>query len=320
MTSLAGFSVAFVAALLLTPLVRGVALSVGLLDQPEARKVHDIPVPRLGGAAIGAAFYVGMAVALVVARLIGRRLGLETGHLPAVLVGVALIAGVGLLDDLQGMRARVKLSAQLVVALIVYGLGLSIDRLDGPWGSLEIGIWSLPLTVLWIVGVINALNLIDGLDGLASGVALTAIAAFIAIAYIHGGADPILPVLAASAGGVLGFLRFNLPPASIHMGDTGSMLLGFLLAAVAISISQAGDAGTPPWIPLLVLALPLADTGRVILRRLAAGHPVFAPDKRHVHHRLLARGLSPRTVMVLLWAVSALFGVLAVGLVATQAT
>lgn len=318
MTSLTAFCVAFVAAAVLTPLIRGVALGAGLLDQPEARKVHHVPVPRLGGAAIGAAFYVGMAVALVVARLIGRRLGVETGHLPAVLVGVALIAGVGLLDDLQGMRARVKLSAQLVVALIVYGLGLSIDRLDGPWGSLDLGIWSLPLTVVWIVGVINALNLIDGLDGLASGVALTGIGAFFAIAFIHGGADPILPVLAASAGGVLGFLRFNLPPASIIMGDTGSMLLGFLLAAVAISLSQAGTVGTPPWIPLLVLALPLADTGRVIVRRLVAGHPVFAPDKRHVHHRLLARGIPQRTVMLLLWVVSALSGAVAVSLTALQ--
>jgi UDP-GlcNAc:undecaprenyl-phosphate/decaprenyl-phosphate GlcNAc-1-phosphate transferase len=313
-TSLTAFCVAFAAAIVLTPLVRGVAHGAGLLDRPEPRKIHDVPVPRLGGAAIGAAFYVGMAVALVVARLIGRRLGLETGHLPAVLVGVALIAGVGLLDDLQGMRARAKLSAQVVVALIVYGLGLSIDRLDGPWGSVALGIWSLPLTVLWIVGVINALNLIDGLDGLASGVALTGIAAFTAIALAHGGADPILPVLAASAGGVLGFLRFNLPPASIIMGDTGSMLLGFLLAAVAISLSQAGPVGTPPWIPLLVLAVPLADTGRVIVRRLVAGHPVFAPDKRHVHHRLLARGLSPRRVMLLLWVVSGLFGALAVAL------
>jgi UDP-GlcNAc:undecaprenyl-phosphate GlcNAc-1-phosphate transferase len=318
-TSLTAFCVAFVAAAVLTPLIRGVALGAGLLDQPEPRKLHAVPVPRLGGAAISAAFFVGMAVALVVARLIGRRLGLETGHLPAVLVGVAFIAGVGLLDDLQGMRARAKLSAQLVVALTAYGLGLSIDRLDGPWGTLDLGVWSLPLTVLWVVGVINALNLIDGLDGLASGVALTGIGAFTAIAFIHGGADPMLPVLAASAGGVLGFLRFNLPPASIHMGDTGSMLLGFLLAAVAISLSQAPPAGAPPWIPLLVLALPLADTGRVIVRRLAAGHPVFAPDKRHVHHRLLARGLAPRTVMLVLWGVSAALGALAVALTALQA-
>jgi UDP-GlcNAc:undecaprenyl-phosphate GlcNAc-1-phosphate transferase len=279
--------------------------------------VREVAVPRLGGFAIGAAFYLGMAIALVVARLIGRKLGLESGHLPAILVGVALIAGIGLVDDLQGMRARVKLSAQVVVALVAYGLGLSIDTLDGPWGTLALGIWSLPLTVLWIVGVINALNLIDGLDGLASGVALTGIAAFFAIGLIHGSADPILPVLAAAAGGVLGFLRFNLPPSTIMMGDAGSMLLGFLLSAVAISLTQAGKAGMEPWIPLLVLALPLADTGRVIVRRLAAGHPVFLPDKRHVHHRLLAQGLSQRRVTLVLWTVSAILGFVAEGLAAT---
>jgi UDP-GlcNAc:undecaprenyl-phosphate GlcNAc-1-phosphate transferase len=320
MTSFTAFLVGFAAAILMTPVVRGIAQGAGLLDVPEPRKVREVPVPRLGGFAIGAAFYLGMAIALVVARtIIGRRLGLESGHLPAILVGVALIAGVGLMDDLQGMRARVKLSAQLVIALVAYGLGLSIDRLDGPWGSVPLGIWSLPLTVLWIVGVINALNLIDGLDGLASGVALTGIAAFFAIGLIHGGADPILPVLAAAAGGVLGFLRFNLPPSSIMMGDAGSMLLGFLLAAVAVSLTQAGRVGEgePPWIPLLVLALPLADTGRVIVRRLAAGHPVFLPDKRHVHHRLLAYGYSQRKVTVVLWTVSALLGFVAVGLAAT---
>jgi UDP-GlcNAc:undecaprenyl-phosphate GlcNAc-1-phosphate transferase len=316
-TSATAFVVAFAAAILMTPVVRGIAQGAGLLDVPEARKVRDVAVPRLGGFAIGAAFYLGMAIALVVARLIGRKLGLESGHLPAILVGVALIAGIGLVDDLQGMRARVKLSAQVVVALVAYGLGLSIDTLDGPWGTLALGIWSLPLTVLWIVGVINALNLIDGLDGLASGVALTGIAAFFAIGLIHGSADPILPVLAAAAGGVLGFLRFNLPPSTIMMGDAGSMLLGFLLSAVAISLTQAGRVGMQPWIPLLVLALPLADTGRVIVRRLAAGHPVFLPDKRHVHHRLLAHGLSQRRVTLVLWTASAILGFVAVGLAVT---
>jgi UDP-GlcNAc:undecaprenyl-phosphate GlcNAc-1-phosphate transferase len=316
-TSATAFLVAFVAAVLMTPMVRGIAHGAGLLDVPEARKVRQVAVPRLGGFAIGAAFYLGMATALIVARLVGRKLGLESGHLPAILAGVAIITGIGLVDDLQGMRARVKLSAQVVVGLVAYGLGLSIDTLDGPWGTVALGAWSLPLTVLWIVGVINALNLIDGLDGLAAGVALIGIAAFFAIGLIHGSADPILPVLAAAAGAVLGFLRFNLPPSSIMMGDAGSMLLGFLLAAVAISLTQAGRVGMTPWIPLLVLALPLADTGRVIIRRLAAGHPVFLLDKRHIHHRLLAQGLSQRRVTLVLWTVSAALGFVAVGLAAT---
>ncbi|MGH2457059.1 MAG: glycosyltransferase family 4 protein, partial [Candidatus Limnocylindria bacterium] len=159
LTLIAAFGVALVSAWILTPLVRGAAHGAGLLDEPEDRKVHQVPIPRLGGVAIGAAFYLGIAAALVVARAVDAPLDLESGHLPGLLVGAALIAGVGLLDDLQGMRARVKLSAQLVIALVAYGLGLSIDRLDGPWGSVELGIWALPLTVAWIVAVINAVNL-----------------------------------------------------------------------------------------------------------------------------------------------------------------
>jgi UDP-GlcNAc:undecaprenyl-phosphate GlcNAc-1-phosphate transferase len=319
MTSATAFIVAFVAAILMTPVVRGVARNAGLLDLPSPRKVHQVPVPRLGGFAIATAFYLGMTLALVVARaVIGRRLSVETGHLPAILAGVALIAGVGMMDDLQSMRARVKLAAQVVIALVAYGLGLSIDRLDGPWGSIALGAWSLPLTVLWIVGVINALNLIDGLDGLAAGVGLIGIAAFFAIGLIHGNADPILPVLAAAAGGILGFLRFNLPPSSIIMGDSGSMLLGFVLAAVAISLTQAGVHGMPPWVPLFVLALPLADTGRVIVLRLVSGHPIFLPDRRHVHHRLLAMGMSERGVVLVLWIVSALLAAVGVALAASS--
>jgi UDP-GlcNAc:undecaprenyl-phosphate GlcNAc-1-phosphate transferase len=319
MTSSTALLVALAAALALTPLVRGAAHGAGLLDLPESRKQHRVPLPRLGGVAIAAAFYLGVGAALVVARLMGRRLGVDLGTLPAVLVGLALIAGIGLLDDLQGMRARAKLAAQVAIAMVVYGLGLSIDHLDGPWGTIDLGVWSLPVTVAWLVGVINALNLIDGLDGLAAGVAFIATCAFAAISLTLRGGDPLLPVLAAAAGAVLGFLRFNLPPATIIMGDTGSMLLGFLLAAVAIGLSQAHPAGVAPWIPLLVLALPLADTGRVIIRRLLAGHPVFAPDRRHVHHRLLARGLSPRTVMLILWLTSAAFGAAGVGLAALSA-
>ena len=316
MTSSTAFAVALLAALMLTPLIRGAAHGAGLLDEPEGRKQHPAPIPRLGGVAIAAAFYIGMAAALVVARLMGRRLGVDIGPLAAVLVGVALVAGIGLLDDLQGMRAGAKLAAQIAIALVVYGLGLSIERLDGPWGTLTLGAWALPVTVAWVVLMINALNLIDGLDGLASGVAFIATCAFSAISLTLPAGDPLLPVLAAAAGAVLGFLRFNLPPASIIMGDTGAMLLGFLLAAVSIGVTQVQPVGAPPWVPVVVLALPLADTGRVIVRRLLAGHPIFAPDRRHVHYRLLARGLSQRAVMIALWAVSALLGAAGFGLAA----
>jgi len=310
--SLAAFVVALLAASLLTPVIRGAAREAGLLDEPDGRKVHEVPIPRLGGVAIATAFYLGIAAALVVARTAGFPLSLETGHLPAILVGAALIAAIGVLDDLQGMRARVKLSAQVVVALVAFGLGLSIDRLDGPWGSLALGAWALPLTVAWIVVVINAVNLIDGLDGLASGVALTALAAFFVIAASDGARPPSLIVLAAGAGGAIGFLRYNLHPASIIMGDTGSMLLGYLLAASAISLTQTGSPAVAPWVPLVALGVPLGDIAWTIVRRVVAREPIFVADRRHIHHRMLEIGLGQRTAALLLWLVSAALGALAV--------
>jgi UDP-GlcNAc:undecaprenyl-phosphate GlcNAc-1-phosphate transferase len=310
--SIAAFAVALLAAGLLTPVIRDAAHGAGLLDEPNRRKVHETPIPRLGGVAIATAFYLGIAAALVVARASGSPLSLETGHLPAILVGAALIAAIGVLDDLQGMRARVKLSGQVVVALVAFGLGLSIDRLDGPWGSISLGAWALPLTVAWIVAVMNAVNLIDGLDGLASGVALTALAAFFLIASAGGSTPPTLVVLAAGAGGAIGFLRYNLHPASIIMGDTGAMLLGYLLAAASISLTQTGSSGVAPWVPLIALAIPLGDTAWTIVRRMVAGEPVFVADRRHIHHRLLDLGLGQRAVVVLLWLVSAGLGALAV--------
>jgi UDP-GlcNAc:undecaprenyl-phosphate GlcNAc-1-phosphate transferase len=314
LSSAAAFVAALLAAFVLIPFVRGAAREAGLLDEPGGRKVHAVAIPRLGGVAITVAFYLGISVALIVARAGGQTLDLLRGHVPGVLVGAALMAGVGVVDDVEGMRARIKLAAQVVVALVAYGLGLSVDRLDGPWGSLDLGLWSLPVTVAWFVAVINALNLIDGLDGLASGVALTALAAFFVIGWADPNAAPILPVLAAVAGGAIGFLRYNLYPASIIMGDTGSMLIGFLLAAVGVNLTQAGPAGdgVVPWVPVVALALPLADMLWAIVRRLIAGAPIFAPDKRHIHHQLVARGLSQRSAMLALTGVSALLAVAAV--------
>ena len=311
LTPLAALIVALAAAALLTPLVRYVARSQGLLDEPGERTVHDVAIPRLGGIAIAGAFYLGLAAALLVSSA-GTSPLREADQLVAVLLGAALIVCIGIVDDLFGMRARAKLSAQIAVAVVVALLSLSIDHLDGPWGSVVLGAWSVPLTVAWFVVVMNAINLIDGLDGLASGVVLIGMGAFYLIASAGGASPPIAAILAAGAGGVLGFLPYNLFPASIIMGDTGSILLGFLLAVAGVAVTQASPPGAPPWVPALALALPLGDTAWAIIRRVLAGAPVFAPDKRHVHHRLLAAGLSQRNAMLLLWGVSALFGLLAV--------
>ena len=311
MTPLAALIVAFLAAALLTPIVRSLARRRGLLDEPAERKVHGVAIPRLGGIAIAAAFYLGLAAALVVEAPSAGQLR-AADQTTAVLLGAALIVCVGIVDDLVGMRARIKLSAQVAAAIVVVLLGISIDHLDGPWGRVGLGAWSGPLTVLWFVLVMNAINLIDGLDGLASGVALIGLGAFYLIALAGVPTAPIAAILAAAAGGVLGFLPFNLYPASIIMGDTGAFLLGFVLAAAGVAVTQSGSVGAPPWAPVLVLGLALGDTGWAIVRRLLSGAPIFAPDKRHIHHQLLALGLSQRNAMLVLWLISAVLGLVAV--------
>jgi UDP-GlcNAc:undecaprenyl-phosphate GlcNAc-1-phosphate transferase len=310
-TSLAALIVGFLAALVLTPLVRYVARRQGLLDEPDERKVHDVAIPRLGGIAIAAAFYLGLAAALLAGSQGSALLG-DPAQFVAVLLGAALIVCIGVVDDLFGMRARVKLSAQVAIAVVVALLGLSLDRLYGPWGEISTGAWAVPLTVAWFVFVMNAINLIDGLDGLASGVALIAMGAFFVIGSTADVPLSLAAFLGAGAGAVLGFMPFNLPPASIIMGDTGSILLGFLLAAAGVSVTQSGSPGASPWVPILVLGLPLIDTTWAVVRRVIAGAPIFAPDKKHVHHRLLTMGLSQRIAMLVLWVVSAAFGVLGV--------
>ena len=303
--------VALVAALVLTPLVRYLARRQGLLDKPDYRKVHPIPIPRLGGIAIAAAFYLGLAAAILVTSPGPNRL-IEADQLVAVLIGVALIVCIGIVDDLFGMRARVKLSAQVSIAIVVALLGLAIEHFDGPWGRIGLGVWSIPVTVIWFVLVMDAINLIDGLDGLASGVVLIAMGALYLVSVRAGIPLPLAAVLGAGAGAVLGFLPFNLSPASIIMGDTGSILLGFLVAAVGITVTQSGSPAAAPWVPIIVLAVPLLDTAWAVTRRAIARSPIFAPDRKHVHHRLLAAGLSQGNAMLLLWAISASFGLVGV--------
>jgi UDP-GlcNAc:undecaprenyl-phosphate GlcNAc-1-phosphate transferase len=195
--------------------------------------------------------------------------------------------------------------------VLAWYLGLSIEALHLPWATADLGGLALPLTVSWIVAVINAINLIDGLDGLASGVVLTALGAFAVIAGAER-IDPTLVIIAATTAAAVGFLAYNLHPASIIMGDTGSMFLGFVVAAVAISLTQDGVRPAPPWVPVVALALPIVDTGWAIVRRTASGDPIFVADRNHIHHQLLRRGMSQRDAMLLLTAVSAGAAILAI--------
>jgi UDP-GlcNAc:undecaprenyl-phosphate GlcNAc-1-phosphate transferase len=305
------FAAALVVGLFITPVVRGVAHRFGLLDYPGGRKVHQVPVPRLGGVGMAIAFGVAIGLATLISPDLGASAILRPNRALAILAGVSLLLVVGIIDDTRGMRAFIKLVLQVAAVTLAWALGLSVDALFLPWGSVYLGWLSLPVTVAWVVGVINAVNLIDGLDGLASAVVLTVLAAFGLLAAADG-VDPTLPIIAATGGAAFGFLAYNLHPASIIMGDTGSMFLGFVIAAVAISLTQDGLSPVAPWIPMIALGVPILDTLWAVVRRTARGEPFFVADRGHIHHQLLRRGLSQRDAMLVLTAVSAALATLAV--------
>lgn len=307
------FAIACVVGLVVTPVVRHYAYRLELLDMPGGRKVHQVPVPRLGGVAMTLAFAVGVGFAALVASELGSAAFLRLSLAPAILSGVALVLVIGVIDDVRGVPALAKLGGQVAVALLAAVMGLRLEHLAFPWGMVDLGPLSVPLTVAWVVGVMNAINLIDGLDGLASGVVLTVLGAFGLLAAIDG-TDPILPIIAATVGAAVGFLAYNLHPASIIMGDTGSMLLGFVVAAVAILLTQDSVRPVAPWIPIIALGVPIIDTAWAVVRRTARGEPFFVADRGHVHHQLLRRGLSQRDAMLTLTAASAALAILSVGM------
>jgi UDP-GlcNAc:undecaprenyl-phosphate GlcNAc-1-phosphate transferase len=311
MLSALTFAAAMVVGLVVTPIVRALAQRLELLDQPGGRKVHQFPVPRLGGIAMVVAFGIAIGLATIARPDLGAVGGLRPNRAPAILAGVSLILVIGVIDDVRGMRALHKLVFQVAAALVAFGLGLSVDRLTLPGGTVELGILALPVTIAWIVGVMNAVNLIDGLDGLAAAVVLTVLGAFGLLAAADG-VDPTLPIIAATAGAAVGFLAYNLHPASIIMGDTGSMFLGFVVAAIGIALTQDGVFPQPPWVPIVALGVPIADTAWAVIRRTARGEPFFVADRGHIHHQLLRRGLSQRDAMLILTAVSAALAVVAV--------
>lgn len=305
-------AVALVVSLGVTPVIRLLAEWRGLLDEPDVeRKIHEFPVPRLGGVAIAIAFAAAIGFAALATDDLDAVGSLRPNRAPAILAGAGLLVIVGVIDDIRGMRAMVKLFWQVAAAVLASALGLSIEQLQMPWGTVELGWLALPVTVAWIVIIINAINLIDGLDGLACGVVLTALGAF-ALLSASAGVDPTLPIIAAAGGAAIGFLAYNLHPASIIMGDTGSMFLGFVVGAVAISLTQDGLNPQPPIVPLVALAIPLADTAWAVIRRTARGDPFFVADRGHIHHQLLRAGLTQRDAMLILSAVSAALAVIAV--------
>jgi UDP-GlcNAc:undecaprenyl-phosphate GlcNAc-1-phosphate transferase len=303
----AAFIIALLAALLLTPAARRLALRLGAIDQAQAaRKVHRHPVPRLGGLAIVGGFFLASAVVVLANQAALAHLLADRQETAALLVGALVIAGLGLLDDLHGVGASHKLAVELAVAGLLYAAGYRIDTVALPFVEpLALGWLGLPITVLWIAGATNAVNLIDGLDGLAAGVA--AVAAVTTGLFAFVGGSPLVVILgAALAGASLGFLRHNFNPASVFMGDTGSLFLGFVLAALSLRTHHGASTGVDLLASTLVLGVPIADTVLAVGRRALRAAPLFRADREHLHHRLLAGGLGHRGAVLTLYGASAL--------------
>jgi UDP-GlcNAc:undecaprenyl-phosphate GlcNAc-1-phosphate transferase len=305
---------AFVAAALisfvLTPIVRRIAIRVDAVDQPDDRRVNVVPIPRGGGVAVAAAFIlVALAFTLVNAqfKFLNTPSTIDLPSLVALLLGGALAATFGVLDDYFDLRARWQFLAQLALALFAVALGVTIHFLSNPFGSglipLE-GAFAIGFTVLWIVGMINSINFIDGLDGLSSGVVFIAAVTLglISLSFIS---QPYVAVLCfALAGSLLGFLRYNFHPATVFVGTSGVMFMGYTLAILSIM----GTAKIA--VALLVLAVPIIDAFWIIVRRLAQRRSPFSPDRGHLHHRLLDVGLSHRQTVLLIYAICVGLGAL----------
>ncbi|HEX3854028.1 MAG TPA: MraY family glycosyltransferase [Polyangiaceae bacterium] len=311
--------VALFLSVLVTPLVRRFALRIGAVSTPGGRHVHGRTVPRLGGIALALAWAVpviGLALRdpAVVTALHGRLI-----QVVAVVIGGAVICAVGAVDDARGMRSIYKLAAQALVACFAFGCGFQIQAVHLPLlGDLQMGVFALPVTVLWIVGVTNAVNLIDGLDGLAAGVSFFAAFTSFVIASLSGSVFVAL-TMAALMGALVGFLFFNFNPARIFMGDSGSYFLGFVLATTALAgggLQQKASTAVSLLVPVLALGVPIFDTLFSMFRRLLERRSIFSADRGHVHHRLLDLGLTHRRAVLFLYGVSSLLaaGAIAVSL------
>ena len=298
-------------AYLVTGIICRAAHRLSLLDDPNFRSTHTVPTPRLGGVAIVSAFVVGMLYFLLAAVAYPSLRVLFFDN-PSVwlLAGASIMALTGLVDDLKGLKPIGKLSLQLFAAGIVTAGGYRFNLFPHfflEWGMIG-EIASVGLTVFWIVGVINAINLIDGLDGLAAGTSVIALSA-ITISMSFLGGNPQFGIVAALIAAALGFLIHNSHPASIFMGDTGSLFLGYMLAVASLVPAQVPMASWVSVVPMLALGLPILDTFVAMYRRAREGKGIFSPDRDHIHHRMASRlGYSHRATVYALYSISFLFG------------
>ncbi len=291
----------FITVVIVTPLVIKLSFKFGATDKPNERKVHGKEMPRIGGVAI----YIGFLVGCYVVRPMGLY------YIP-ILLGSLVIFVTGLIDDLYTVRARVKLLGQVIATAIVVGYGgLELEFINLPFGGeLHFGILSIPITFVWVIGITNAMNLIDGLDGLSAGVSTIVLTTMAALSFMMGNWF-VFGMCLMLIGSTLGFLVFNFHPAKIFMGDSGALFLGYMIAVLAL-LGFKNATVISFVVPMLILGVPISDTFFAIIRRIREKKPISAPDKSHLHHRLLQLGYSHRQTVLIIYGLSAAFGVLAV--------
>ena len=284
----------------LTPAVRVLAFKIGAIDIPlDSRRVHKKPIPRIGGLAIYLSFVITTAL------FCGANRTLLT-----IWIGGFILVAVGILDDIFRLNAWIKLFAQVAVAVFAVLFGSVIDHVN-IGGYIDLGFWAFPLSVLWIVGLTNAINFIDGLDGLACGVSAISSLSMLLVVLLHG--DMVSTLLCAVLfGSCIGFLPFNSNPARIFMGDTGALFLGFSLAILSVNGVFKLHAMLSFLVPLIVFALPIFDAAFAIFRRLIHGKSPFAPDRGHIHHRLIDMGFTQKESVKILYAICGILGLVAV--------
>ncbi len=307
---MATYLVVFIAsallAVFLTPLVVWIARRANVVDAPGLRKIHARAIPRLGGVAVLIPVCALCSAVFLLDNRIGDLFRSVQSQMLALLATTLAVFGVGLWDDVRGVSAKYKFLTELICAGVMCAAGVTIDQFSlTPSLKIHFGVLSIPLTILWIVGITNAVNLIDGLDGLAAGISLITCSVLAVIAML---ADrPVMAVvMLAFIGSLSGFLVFNFNPAKIFLGDCGSLLLGYVLATTSIITSHKTGMVLALVLPLLALGIPILDTLFSILRRLVARRSLFSPDRSHIHHRLLDKGFDQRRVVLSLYTVTAL--------------
>lgn len=310
MASLFSFVLALAVAFATTPAVKMLAIRIKAVDIPkDNRRMHKEPIPRAGGLAIFAGFLVGTLC-----------FGALGPQMKAILLGALLLVALGMVDDVVSLKPSIKFAGQIAAALIPVLSGVVVERFTNPFspsGYLHLGVFSIPVTVIWIVGITNAVNFIDGLDGLACGVSAIATITMFVIAVMYSEAQIAL-MMAALAGACIGFLPYNMNPAKIFMGDTGSMFLGYILAVTSIQGLFKFYAVISFAVPFIILGLPIFDTAFAIVRRVIHGQSPLQADRGHVHHRLIDLGFDQKQSVAILYTFSAVMGLTAVLLARTR--